>query len=506
MNPDPDLCRFLARDLAAADLRSAPLRARWGEEADDAIGRTLRTPALRGLGDADDPQAVLARLLVFGIAQSARDVDRALPHTGSAGLVTLSLADTDGDRVIPTATVRPQSFGDDTGDGEWWIAADLDELATGGGSLAADYVLGVGGASITLAGLQLPTPAARVLDLGTGCGIQALRAARYADHLVATDISERALTFARMNAILNGVLDLDLDLRHGSLFAPVAGETFDRIVSNPPFVITPRATGVPTYEYRDGGLVGDALVEQVVAGVGAHLAPGGVAQFLGNWETTDGEDGLDRFRSWVAASDVPLDAWVVERERLSPIAYAEMWIRDGGTAPGTPEHDRLLTAWLDDFAARDVSEIGFGYVLLRRPHADPTLARYEHLPQPIPAPGALGSHLAGALAAHDRQAALSDDELVDCALVTASDVTEARHYFPGAENPTVIELRQGGGFARTLSADPALAGLIGACDGELTVGQITGALAHLLEVDEGELRTSLLPAVRTLLVDGFLRF
>ncbi|HJB64436.1 MAG TPA: SAM-dependent methyltransferase, partial [Candidatus Microbacterium pullistercoris] len=101
---------------------------------------------------------------------------------------------------------------------------------------------------------------------------------------------------------------------------------------------------------------------------------------------------------------------------------------------------------------------------------------------------------------------LSDDELVDCALVTASDVTEARHYFPGAENPTVIELRQGGGFARTLSADPALAGLIGACDGELTVGQITGALAHLLEVDEGELRTSLLPAVRTLLVDGFLRF
>ena len=504
VNPDPDLCRFLARDLAAADLRSAPLRARWGEEADDAIGRTLRTPALRGLGGADDPQAVLARLLIFGIAQSVPDVDRALPHTGSAGLVTLGLADTDGVRVTPTATVRPQSFGDDSGDGEWWIAADLDELATGGGSLGADYVLGVGGASITLAGLQLPTPAARVLDLGTGCGIQALRAARYADHLVATDISERGLAFARMNAILNG--GLDLDLRHGSLFAPVAGETFDRIVSNPPFVITPRATGVPTYEYRDGGLVGDALVEQVVAGVGAHLAPGGVAQFLGNWETTDGEDGLDRFRSWVAASDVPLDAWVVERERLSPIAYAEMWIRDGGTAPGTPEHDRLLTAWLDDFAARDVSEVGFGYVLLRRPHADPTLARYEHLPQPIPAPGALGSHLADALAAHDRQALLSDDELVDCALVTASDVTEARHYFPGAENPTVIELRQGGGFARTLSADPALAGLIGACDGELTVGQITGALAHLLEVDEGELRTSLLPAVRTLLVDGFLRF
>ena len=36
-------------------------------------------------------------------------------------------------------------------------------------------------------------------------------------------------------------------------FAPVAEERFDYIVSNPPFVITPRRVGVPTYEYRDGG-------------------------------------------------------------------------------------------------------------------------------------------------------------------------------------------------------------------------------------------------------------
>src|SRR5699024_6752520 len=109
-----------------------------------------------------------------GVAQPADHVDRALLHTGSAGLLTLGLATADGERVTPAATVRPQSFGDDRGDGEWWVAADLDELATGGGCLAADYVLGVGGASLTLAGLQLPTPAARVLDLGTGCGIQAL--------------------------------------------------------------------------------------------------------------------------------------------------------------------------------------------------------------------------------------------------------------------------------------------------------------------------------------------
>src|SRR5690606_17120386 len=101
-----------------------------------------------------------------------------------------------------------------------------------------------------------------------------------------------------------------------------------------------------------------------------------------------------------------------------------------------------------------------------------TLTRYERVPQPIPSEGALGSHLAEVLAAHDAQAALGDDELLARHLKAAGDVTETRHYMPGAENPTVIELRQGGGFGRSVQADPALAGLVGASDGELTVGQI----------------------------------
>nr|WP_245325239.1 class I SAM-dependent methyltransferase [Microbacterium amylolyticum] len=496
------MCQALSSDLNAADFRSAPLRAAWGVEADDAIARSLRTPALRRLGERTDPQAVLARLLIFGVAQASDAVAAALPSLGVSGLISLGLARLDADDVVPCATVRPRPFHDDRGPGEWWIAADLDELALGGGALAEDHVLGVGGASLTLAGLQLPTAAGRVLDLGTGCGIQALRAGRYAESVVATDISERALAFTRLNALLNGTTAIDV--RHGSLFEPVSGEQFDRIVSNPPFVITPRASGVPEYEYRDGGLVGDALVQAVVAGAGAHLTPGGTAQFLGNWETKDGVSGLDRFRRWVEESPVALDAWVVERESLSPTAYAEMWIRDGGTVPGSAKHDALLGAWLDDFAARGVTEIGFGYVLLRRAQAEPTLARYERLSQPIPAENGLGAHLALALAAHDAHTALTDDQLRAVTLRTAPDVTEARHYTPGAEDPTVIELRQGGGFGRSLQTDPAVAGLVGASDGDLTVGQILEALAEILDVDHDALQDATLPAVRSLITDGFL--
>jgi len=506
VNPraDASLVTALVSDLRLARFRSEALRAAWGVDADDAIGRSLRRPALRGLGDRTDAQAVLARLLIFGAAQPAADVDAALPALGSSGLVSLGLAEADGDDIRPAAVLRPQSFHDDRGPGEWWVASDLDEIALGGGALATEHVLGVGGASLTLAGLQLPTPAKRVLDLGTGCGIQALRARRYADEVVATDLSARALEYAALNLLIDGVDGVEL--RAGSLFEPVAGETFDRIVSNPPFVITPRTQGVPEYEYRDGGLVGDALVEQVVSGVGAHLEPGGIAQMLGNWETRDGVAGLDRVRAWIDASPVPLDAWIVEREELDPIRYAETWIRDGGTVPGSAEFDRLLTAWLDDFADRGVTAVGFGYVLLRRAESAQTLARYERLGQPIPSEGALGTHLAAVLAEHDRAAALEDDALAAAHLRVAADVTEARHHTPGVEAPSVIELRQGGGFGRSIQADPALAGVVGACDGDLPLGVLIDAVAQLLEVDAAELRAALVPAVRELILDGFLTF
>lgn len=504
--PDPRHCRSLAADLRDAGYAAEALRTAWGEAADDAIARGLRAPADRALGSRDDPLAVLGRLFVLGMPQAAASIARSLTRTGVDGLEDLGLAATEGDLVRPLALVRPQSYADadapDTGS-DWFIASDLDEAALGG-PLPENHVLGVGGASLTLAALQLPTPASRGLDVGAGCGIQALRARRSVAHVVATDISQRALAFTRLNALLNGVDAIDVRL--GSLFEPVAGERFDRIVSNPPFVITPRVADIPAYEYRDGGLVGDDLVAAFVRGVGEHLEPGGVAQLLGNWETRAGQEGLDRVRSWVEASGVPLDAWIVERESLDPLSYAELWVRDGGTLPGTDGFRRLIDAWLDDFSAREVTQVGFGYLLLRRPvTGSPTLTRYEVLHQSLPGDG-LGAHLADALAAHDRLAALDDDALAASLFVVAPDVTEARHHLPGQEDPTVIELRQGGGFGRALGVDPGLAALVGACDGDLAVGVLIDAIAELMGVDASSLRADLLPRVRELTFTGFLRF
>lgn len=505
--PDPVLCAALRADLEAAGYTAAAVRASWGPLPDDAIAHGLTAPAIAALGTRDDPLAVLARLLFLGVPTEADAVASALSATGTAGLVALGLATVDEGIVVPHVLVRPQEFSDDDGVVQWWIASDLDEAAraarTGGGALPTGHVLGVGGASLTLAGLQLPAPADRVLDLGCGCGIQALRARRYAAHVVATDVSPRALLLTELNALLN---DVDgIETRRGSLFDPVAGERFDRVVSNPPFVITPRTEGVPAYEYRDAGFAGDDLVAAFVAQVGDVLAPGGAAQLLGNWEYRDGADGLDRVRGWVDAAPVPLEAWVVERERLDPLAYAELWVRDGGTAPGSPEYARLVSAWLDDFAARGVTAVGFGYLLLHRPASGvPVLRRFERLTQPVA--GALGPHLLAAVTTAERLRGLDDAGLAASVLVVAGDVTEARHHLPGSESPSVIELRQGGGFARTVEVDPALAALVGACDGDLAVGPLIAAIADLLDADAVALAADLLPRVRELLLTGFLGF
>lgn len=501
--PDPLLARALARDLGAAGYRTERLRELWGDAADGALGRGHALPARRRLAGETSAVARIARLFGLGDPLSVDEASAAFPSAGVDGLVALGLAERVGDLVKARALVRPQAFVDDDGAGEWWVASDLDEAALRG-PLPEDHVLGVGGASLTLAGLQLTSPAGRALDLGAGCGIQSLRVRRVAGAVVATDVSERALRFTRLNALLNGVGGIQTRL--GDMFAPVRGERFDRVVSNPPFVITPRGGDVPAYEYRDGGRIGDGLVAEFVTGVSAHLEPGGTAQLLGNWETRDGLGGLDRVRAWVEASATPLDAWIVEREVLDPVAYAELWIRDAGTLPGTPAHDALLGAWLDDFATRGVTEVGFGYILLRRPAAGPpTLARYERILHPV-AEGGLGAHLDRALAVHDRLTRLDDAALAASVLRVAADVTEARHHLPGAESPSVIELRQGGGFGRALEVDPALAGLVGACDGDLAVGPLVVAIAELLDADAAALRADLLPRVRELLFTGFLGF
>ena len=499
---DPlELLTGLREDLAGAGYTVDGVGELVGDVASAALDREQPLPALRAAQASSAPAAVLLRCCTLGRPVTRAELDAALPRTGTAGAAALGLVEAagqaPGDEVRPLVDLRPYEVDDAAGAASWWLVSDLGELATGR-ALRPDHVLGVGGASLTLASATVRTPVDRVLDVGTGCGVQALHATRHAARVVATDTSERALDLAAVNAALNGAR---LDLRHGSLLEPVEeGERFDLVVSNPPFVITPRRAGVPQYEYRDGGMPGDSLVARLVGGVGDVLAPGGVAQLLGNWELREGEHWSQRLEGWLEGTG--LDAWVVQREVADPALYAETWIRDGGQRPG-PVFDELYAAWLDDFAARGVTGVGFGVVTLRRPaRAGAPLRRFEEVLATLSDP--LGAVLADGLAAHDALALLDDEALAGTALRVAPDVTDERYHTPGEPDPRVVLLRQGGGLRRAVQADGDVAGLVGACDGELTVGQIAAGLAVLLEEDAAALRARLLPRVRRLVEDGLL--
>ncbi|MFE5309656.1 methyltransferase [Isoptericola sp. NPDC056605] len=510
----------LRSDLTAAGYTVDGVGEALGEVASAALHREQTVPARRALADvgpAHEPRAVLARLFLLADEVPRGALDRALPGLGTAGAAHLGLVaaagEGDDDAVRAVVDLRPYAAVDAGGEASWWLASDLAELATGG-RLATDHVLGAGGASTTLAQVTARTPVGRVLDLGTGCGIQALHAARHARHVVATDLSRRALGFARFNLALNTpAAGVDVALRHGSMLDPVAGESFDLVVSNPPFVITPHAgaagaavaEALGDYEYRDGGRSGDDLVRDLVRDVGGVLAPGGVAQLLGNWEHRRGEPWDERVGAWLDAAG--LDGWVIQREVLDPAEYAETWIRDGGT---TPEREpgawaAAYGAWLDDFASRDVEAVGFGIVTLRRPTggARPTLRRLEEHTGSVHQP--LGAHVAASLAAHDWLEARDDAALAGAHLVVADDVTEERFHTPGQADPNVVVIRQGDGLGRGVHASTGLAAFVGVCDGELAVGQIVGALGALLDVPADDLRAELFPAVRGLVRDGFLR-
>ncbi|WP_062304929.1 DUF7059 domain-containing protein [Demequina subtropica] len=495
--PDPASADALRGDLA--DWTVDAVEAVVGERAMRAFSREQVLPARLAARASSTPQATLTRLFLLGDTVATSELDAALPATGADGAARIGLVELSGGEARARVDLRPYAAIEDDGESRWWVASDQGEAVTGA-RLRADHVLGIGGASLTLAGMTMRAPVGRVLDLGTGCGIQALHASRHAAEVVATDISRRALAYAAFNRALNAAGAWSL--REGSMLEPVAGEEFDLVVSNPPFVITPE--GAPSFEYRASGVPGDGIVSSLVSSVGGVLAPGGAAQMLGNWEIR-GESWTEPLEAWLAASPAPLDAWVIERDELDAAEYAETWLRDAGVTPerGRAEFEAAYQAYLTDFDSRGVRAIGFGMVLLRRPVGGaPTLRRLEQHEGPLQEP--FGGYLVAALAAHDRVASMSDAELLDTAWTAAADVTRESYGPVLQADPSYLLLRQGAGLGRSVSMDTALAGFVGACDGELTAGQIAHALAALLDVPAGAMLSGLVPAIRELVADGFL--
>ena len=553
---DRDLIGCLRADVIASTWTVENLQTLISEGALSALMRDSRLPALVELAGATDPAAVLTRFFILGLPERASALNEALPTLGAHGLESLGLAATIDEAEAASALVMPRAGGapkrepkeereessspkttsvptmrdpdeeapepeveEDPwmralfdlrphaatlpgGDHEWWVASDLAEVQTGK-PLSDDHVLGIGGATLTLLEMTVREQVDSALDVGCGCGIQALYLATHADRVVATDLSSRACALTQFNAALNEAV---IDVREGSLFEPVEGETFDLIVTNPPFVITPDSVrgAAGLLEYRDGGMDRDNLIRAVLRGAPACMNEGGTLQMLANWEIP-ADRNPDTQWSWRVDSwidGLPVDAWVVQRDVLDPARYVDMWIRDsGGQLLARADYERAFTSWLADFRRAGTGAIGMGFVALRRlDEADAASGGKRSYDLSLDGHAPRGRDVAWALAS------LRAPELWDTALTRASDVREERHYVPGSPDPELLIMHQGGGLGRSVPVSSSVSAVVGASDGELTVGQIAAAVAMLTEADADDVRAEIEAPLRDLIRWGFLTY
>jgi release factor glutamine methyltransferase len=175
----------------------------------------------------------------------------------------------------------------------------------------------------------------RILDLCTGSGVIAVSLAKEfpAARVIATEISPAAAAIARRNAERNGVADR-VEVRDGDLFAPVAGERFDLVVANPPYIAS---SVLPTLsaEVRrepvialDGGRDGLAFYDRICAEAPAHLGPGGALV------VEHGYDQADPVRARFAASGFTGVALVHDLGKNPRVTWGTVGAPVPGGSPG----------------------------------------------------------------------------------------------------------------------------------------------------------------------------
>jgi methylase of polypeptide subunit release factors len=225
-----------------------------------------------------------------------------------------------------------------------------------------DHINGVNAAARTLSSLTVRVPVDCALDLGTGCGYQALMASRHAARVIATDILPRALELTRFNAELN--LITNIECRLGSFFEPVADEQFDLIVCNPPFIISPDSS----FSFRDSGLIGDAVSEMILRDLPRHLNTDGYGAVLVNWELDGAEAWYEPGEKWIAESGC--DALFLKFATPDPLSYAGSW--NAQLRQNDPiGYAAALDRWVEYLSARGVASIAEAGVVLRRGRSSP---------------------------------------------------------------------------------------------------------------------------------------
>ncbi len=471
--------------LTAVGYTGDAVRELLGEDAYQ--GRARDVPvSLRRL-TAGAPVETAIRLFFLGVPVPEDEVERVLAPLGADELEQLGVVEPAPGGVRATVRLVPHM--------ELLLAGNRypDEMPSG---TPADYVATVTAPSAILASLTVRSAVATALDIGTGSGIQAIWAARHCDRVVAVDTNPRALNLAAFNARLNRVTNIEF--REGSLFEPVAGERFDLVLCNAPYVVSPDTR----YAFRDGGVGSDGFSERLVRQAPEHLEEGGFANLLIGW-LLQGEAWDARPKSWVDGSGC--DAWLLQGVARDPVTHAAVW---NDELVGDPALGETLDRWigyLEELAADAVLE---GAVILRRRSGVRNWFRADRIPAGRPTPAS--EHVLRVFDAHDYLNGLGDEKALLEESPRVVDSVRIEQELTFGDGGYVVEsmtlvLDEGLGFRAGI--DQNTASLVPFLDGTRTLREAIADAARARgvgEEDHDAFTNGAVALVRTMLELGFL--
>jgi methylase of polypeptide subunit release factors len=482
---------FPRLDVGAAEvLGDALRRVGYSESAvqellgEDAAGGDEQQAAADERRLPHTPVATVVRLLFLQRPMPRRAAVEALGQDAVDALAAIGLAAV-GDEVVPRVRMLPVGHLLVTGDG--YAQGDDPE----------DYVAIYTPTSRVCDSLTPRPRVARALDVGTGSGVHALLAAAHADNVVATDVNPRALVFTELNAALNGVANVEC--RHGSLFEPVAGESFDLITCNAPYVVSPENR----WAYRDSGLEADELSALVVRGAAAHLVDGGYATLLVSWLAPDADAPDEHAFEWTDGTGC--DSWVLAIWDADPVRHASSW----NSHLEGEVFDRALDEWVAYFERLGVRWISEGAVLLhKRPGAGDV--RVDAIAEDDLDDAS--DQIQRVFAARARLSSLERErDLLGERLALRIDVSLEQELEADDDGIAIaearIQLREG--TSSVVDVQPDVLDVVASLDGGLPLGDVIRTVADRLDLsvtERGRLERDAVEAARDLLELGALVF
>ena len=374
------------------------------------------------------------------------------------------------------------------------LVSDKPELLDRGTN--EDHVCGMTNSTASLIDFMVQPPCRNVLDLGTGCGILALLAARRDSNVLATDLNPRAVQFAAFNARLNGITNIEFST--GSTFEPARGRRFDLIVANPPCVLGPAAR----YIYRDSGQELDSLCRHILAEAPDYLEEGGIFQCTAEWPNVRGAEWRQRISEWL--DGLQCDALVLHIRTQGALSHAEQTVYETEVVDPS-QQVQLYAAYADYFESRGVTSVSEGLIALRRRSGTgpnrvylENIANRQH--------GLFGDAVWQYFATSDALDQLGDG-LLEMKLQLAPSVSleTARAWDGKAWTQGSCGIRQREGFKFQAGLDTTVANLIGQCDGTKTLRELALGLAHEAKVPFEAVAPGCLNLIRRMLRQGFLK-